>query len=852
MPPLGASPDAFAAPPDPGRADSLDDLVDLLRALKVWAGDPSYAAITEQVNASWTAAGRPAGELARRTTVADCFRPGRRRLNTDLVVAVVQVLNPDAGYVTQWGQALRVVGGETEAVSQVRVQDSLPDELRAFTGRGAELEMLRQALDSGRQGAPVVISAIEGMAGVGKTQLAVQAAHLIGRESPFDAVLFVNLRGFHPDPAQPPADPGAVLDGFLRLLGVSGQHIPHDLEARSRVYRERLAGTRTLVLLDNAADEEQVRSLLPATPGCPALVTSRRSLAGLDAATHLTVDVFTEDEAVGFLTEALPGVPVGADPVAAQRIVRRCGCLPLALGLVTSHIRATPDWTLTDHADRLDERHADRRLDSAVELAFDLSYQHLPAGERRLLRLAALHPGQDFEVYAAAALAGTDLLRARAGLDRLCRDHLLQQAAGRYAFHDLVRDYAAVRAGDEDAPPQRRAALTRLADFHLAAAAAAMEVLHPVDLERRPRIDPPGTPLPDLTDPDAARTWLDTETPTLTALTAQAARDGRLDYVVQMSGTMYRFLIGGRHADAMIINGHARRAAQLSGDHAAEANALVNLGIALIRLGRLESAIDHFRQALPLFEAAGDRSGEARALGNLGLLEDRRGRFRESLDYSEQALARYREVGDRTGEARSLGNIGMVEARIGEHRSAVGHQEEALALFRVTGDLWGEAITLNDLGELELKLGRYEAAAEHLRHGMALFQRIDDTDGQAMNFNLLGSLHTRLGEPAEAVRRHQQALALLRATGSRDDEPAALNGLGEAARAAGDHRTALAQHTAALAAATEVGFRDEEARAQAGLGRAHEAIGDAAAARRHRRRARELYRELGMPDDDAP
>jgi hypothetical protein len=368
---------------------------------------------------------------------------------------VVAALHPDVGYVTQWRQALRVIGGEIRAASQVRVQDRLPPDLAGFTGRTTELDRLRQALHHGYQdGGAVVISAIAGMAGVGKTQLAIHAGHLLARDHPFDRVLFVNLRGFHPNPAQPPADPADVLDGFLRLLGVPGQQVPHDLPGRTAAYRGRLAGTRTLIVLDNAASEEQVRPLLPETPSCPVLVTSRRSLTALHRATHLTVDVFTPDEAVAFLTRAAPEVPVGEDPHAPARIARRCGYLPLALGLVTAHIRGTPGWTLTDHADRLDERHHNRRLDTGVELALDLSYQHLPANQQRLLRLAALHPGQDLDVHAAAALADSDLATARTHLRHLCRNHLLQQnTPGRYTFHDLVRAYATSRASDEDPRP---------------------------------------------------------------------------------------------------------------------------------------------------------------------------------------------------------------------------------------------------------------------------------------------------------------------------------------------------------------------------------------------------------------
>lgn len=244
--------------PDPGGATSLDELVERLRALKAWAGDPSYGAITARINKDWSAAGRPAGELARRSTVADCFKPGRRRVNAELALAVVRVLRPDRGYEAQWRQAFRVVAGEAEAATQVRVQGMLPDDLPEFTGRKRELDRLRLALADGRQ----VIS-IEGMAGVGKTELAVRTGHLLA--AAFDQVLFVNLRGFDRG-SQPQADPAAVLDGFLRLLGMPGHKIPHGLPARKKAYRDRLAGRSTLVILDNAATERQVEPLIARSP----------------------------------------------------------------------------------------------------------------------------------------------------------------------------------------------------------------------------------------------------------------------------------------------------------------------------------------------------------------------------------------------------------------------------------------------------------------------------------------------------------------------------------------------------------------------------------------------------------
>ena len=839
--------DVSAALPDPGQAERLDDLVDRLRSLKVWAGDPSYEWITSRVNSTWTAAGRLSGELTGKSTVADCFRLGRRRVNVDLVVAIVQTLHPDAGYVTHWRQTLRVLTSETQAAAQVRVQDALPPALPGFTGRATELDRLRAALQhSAVTGGPLVISAI---AGAGKTQLAVHAGHLLVRDQLVDRVLFVNLRGFHPDPAQPPADPAAVLDGFLRLLGVPGQQIPYDLSARSAAYRARLAATRTLVVLDNAADADQAHPLLPQTPGCPVLITSRRDLADLDAATHLAMDVFTPNESAAFLTHATTGVPTGGDPQALDRIARRCGHLPLALGLVTGHIRGTSGWTLTDHADRLDERHHQRRLDTGVELAFDLSYQHLPADGQRLLRLAALHPGQDLDDHAAAAVADTDLPTAQALLSHLCRDHLLQEETpGRYTMHDLVRTYATGRAGNEDPPPERRAALTRLFDYYLATAAVAMDTLYPAEAHRRPRIPLPGTPSPDLTDPDAARAWLNTERPTLVAVATHTATQGWPAHTTRLSATLFHYLAGQHLTDALAVHGQALHAAGHTGDPTEQAHALTGLGFVQALLSRYEPAAEHMREALNLFRQTGDPTEQARTLASLGAVEERLGRYQSATEHLQEALTLCGNTGDRTGEAFALNCLGVVEACLGRYQAAADHHEQALILCRQCDDHTGEAGALRGLGIVEVQLGRYRQAAERLQQALALYRQLGAGVGEARTLDSLGTLHTRLGQPAQATEHHRQALAIFRVTGDRDGEAWALNGLGEAAHAAEHHADAATHHTAAHVIAADTGDSDQQARAHAGLGDAHRTLGNPTQARHHYQQALTRYIELGTPE----
>jgi tetratricopeptide (TPR) repeat protein len=837
----------FTVPPDPGQAATLDDLVELLRLLKVWAGNPSYERITERVSAAWRAAGRPPNELARKTTVVRCFEHGRRRWNTDLVVAVVQALHPDVGYVTQWRQALRVIGGETQAASQVRVQDALPDDLTSFTGRATELEHLRLALQHGqRKGGPVVVTAIAGMAGVGKTQLAVHAAHMLGVEQAYDRVLFVNLRGFHPDPAQPPADPAAVLDGFLRLLGVPGQQIPHDLPARTAAYRDRLAGASTLVVLDNVANSEQVRPLLPQTPGCMTLVTSRRSLTDLPSATHLTLDVFTAEEAAAFLADAVPEVLTGSDPHALTRLAESCGHLPLALGLVAGHIRNTPGWTLTDHADRLDERRRHQRLENGVQLALDLSYKHLPADQQQVLRMTALLPGQDFDAYAAAALSDSDLSTAGTMLQDLCRDHLLQQpAAGRYSFHDLVRVYATIRAGDEDPPPQRHTALTRLFDFYLVTTAAAMDVAYSHEQHRRPTVPPARTLIPDLTDHNGAEDWLDAELANLLAAAQHAAEHGWPEHCWHLSATLHWHLrMRGRYSEAEKLHQHALTLARNLVNHQAEIKALNSLGYIDRRLGRHEPAGDHYKQALRIAQVIGDRVGELNALHGLGCVHYMLCHYQQAEDHFRRALQIAQDIGDRLAELNARSGLGAVHWTLGRHGHAGNQYARALQIAQTIGHRLGKLNALHGLGRVHLLLGRHEEARDHHTRALQIAQDIGDHVGELQALASLGQVHRTLGHHSEAAHWYQQAFELARDDGNRNWQCEALQGLGRLHQATGHPDRALTYHEKALQYATELAQPGDQARAHDGLAHAHYALNDHTQARWHWQRALEILTSL--------
>ncbi|MEV4345045.1 tetratricopeptide repeat protein [Actinoplanes sp. NPDC049596] len=831
-------------PPDPGVAMTVDELAERLRLLKVWAGDPSYARITTLVNALWRRAGRPGSELAGRTTVVDCFRPGRRRLSAELVTAIVQVLHPDPDYVAQWQQALQAVAGERRAAAQVRVHGTLPPDLAQFTGRTPEVRRLRDAL---APDGPVRIAVIEGMAGVGKTQLAVRVAHLL----PHDRTLFVSLRGFDPDPGHPPADPVAVLDGFLRLLGVPGSSIPHDLAACRRLYNERLAGTRTLIVLDNAVDADQVRPLLPDGPGCSVLVTSRRSLDAINPAVSLTLEVFGRAEALRLLTGEVGAAAVRDDPDAAARIAELCGGLPLALGLIAAHVRTKPGWSLADHAEWLDERRRAGRLDDGVALALDRSYQDLDADRQRLLRLVALHPAEDFDAYAAAALTGGDLDTVRAGLRQLCDNHLMHLAGDdRYTLHDLIRLHAAERAHEQEPPAGRRAALTRLLDYYLATTVAAMTVLYPTGADRRPRAPGTTTPAPDLPGPEAASAWLSTEHATLMAVAAYAAGHGWPTHTSRLAEVLFYYLLYTSYRDLLAMNERAAAAARSVGDARAEAKALSAQGVAYTSIGRTEPAADRLDRSAELFRSVNDVRGQAHAVINRANLEFyHRGPAASKVHY-EKAHALYREADDRIGEARALHNLGYNEGVLGHFDEAIDFMTRALAVHQEVGDLDGVAKALSNMANIEARGGRLDDAREHCRQALALSRRLGNRSFEADALDALGLVHTRLGEPDRAIEFHERALSIKREAGDRVGEADLLNGLGEAALSAGRLETATAHFEAALAITGDSGMAEQRARACKGLGHTLDRRGDHAVARTFFERALHLYTEHGMYEAD--
>jgi DNA-binding SARP family transcriptional activator len=700
----------------------------------------------------------------------------------------------------------------------------LPGPVPQFMGRAAELAGLTAMLEhaSAQRPRAVVISAIAGMAGVGKTALATQWAHQVADQFP-DGQLHVNLRGY--DPGQPVSVTDA-LAGFLRSLGVAEQDVPAETGQRAARYRSLLADRRMLIMIDNARDAEHVRPLLPGSPSCVTVVTSRDALAGLvarDGASRVDLGPLPDAEAVGLL-RALIGGRVDAEPESSVRLAGYCARLPLALRVAAERAASAPGVSLADVTSELADQQ--ERLDvldaagdrlTAVRAVFSWSVRYLDDEAARAFRLLGLHPGAGFDAYAAAALTGSTLRQARRLLDRLARAHLIQPAGtGRYDMHDLLRAYAADQSADTASGAEREAALTRLLDHYLATAGAAARTLFRADPDQ-PVLPPPAGPMPPVATPAAALAWLDAQRSTLVAVAAHAADHGWPGHAIGLAATIFRYVDVGCFAEAAAVHGHARRAAALVGDRPAEAAALTMLGAADAARGRLGPAISHVEQALALCREDGDRVGEARALGTLGRAAYCQGRYQQSAGWHREALAIYVGAGDRAGEARELHALGIVDLRLGRYERAAGHLRRSLALFHEAGFPSGEAHVLAKLGELELRRGRYEQATGHLRQSLRLGREVGSPLCQAQALAGLGLSELRQGRHRQAIGHLGRSLTLHSRSGNSSGQAEVLNGLGEAFLAASQAGQAGARHAAALALAIQSGDKREQARARSGL-----------------------------------
>jgi tetratricopeptide (TPR) repeat protein/transcriptional regulator with XRE-family HTH domain len=734
------------------------------------------------------------------------------------------------------------------------VPRQMPASVAGFVGRTQELRALTEISEEvTRAGGAVVISSIGGTAGVGKTALAVHWAHQSAERFP-DGQLYVNLQGYD---LAGPLTVTQALAGFLAALGVPAADMPVGAQQLAAMYRSMLAGRRLLVVLDNANHVEQVRPLLPGSPGCMVLVTSRDSLPGLvarDGARRLIVELLPRTEAVTLL-RTLVGRRVEAEPAAAEVLAARCCRLPLALRVAAELAAARPAAKLADLVDeltgqqqRLDLLHVGNDPRATVRTVFSWSYHYLQPDAAEMFRLLGSHPGAEFDRYSGAALAGIPPEAARGVLEQLTRAHLIEPDGPiRYRMHDLLRAYARELAVAQQ-PEAVHAALTRLFDYYLYTASSAMDVLFPAERGRRPPVTRPAIPAQPLSSEHGARAWLDVERANLVAAMAHMTTTGRLEKAVQLAATLFRYLdLGGHFTDAQTVHAHARQAASQLGDHAAEATSLVNLGSVSFRQGRHSQAAGYFEQALKLYGKADSLRGRIRALNNLGLANLELGNHTLASQHFQDSLTLADDTGEPVSRARALSHLGVVDIKRGNYRQARDRLEQALAAFRDMGDSIDESGALALLALTDLRQHAPAQAAARARQALKLYRKTGDRTGEADALVLLSEAELQLGAYESAKSHITRSLLVHREIGSKSGESRALNVLGDLLLTTGQPNHARRAHIGALDISSQTGDREEEARSNASLAAGYESTGDRIQANMHWQRALNLYTKLHDP-----
>jgi DNA-binding SARP family transcriptional activator len=636
----------------------------------------------------------------------------------------------------------------------------LPADVADFTGREDQVRHLCDLLaGSGAEADPgaVRIALVAGSGGLGKTSLAVHAAHRVSRGFP-DGQLYVDLLGATPQPLPP----GDVLARFLRDLGVDGRDIAVDEDERAARYRTVLAGRRMLVVLDNARDAAQVRPLLPGTASCAVLVTTRSRMADLASTRLVDLNVLDDEEALALFTKVVGGERAAAEPEATAELLVACAGLPLAIRICAARLATRSGWTIQAMAGRLRDQH--RRLDEmragdlAVRASFQVSFASLPAGAQPdgiapadAFRLLGLWQGPSISAAAAAALFGTPEYQAEDVLETLVDVHLLEStSADRYKFHDLLRVYSSERAVADLSAQVRDAAVGRLLRWYMRTSDAAGTAVQP----RRYNIplgpvgdDPPPLSFTGVND---ALSWYDSERVNLVAATRQAASVGLHEVAWRLPPPLFQiFDARGNWADLITTHRMALDSARHVGNRQGEAWVLNNLGLALGITGDSEG-IGCIEQALAISREVGDRRGESRAANNLADAYTRLGRSQEAIDLMRRGLELSRATGHRYGEGIALVNIGDALLDIDRAEEALDYLQQARRTFAEIEAVDGAGYVLVSLGRCYLLLGRDTDAQDHLGQGLTSHQISGNRQQQAVALRLLGRAQARNGLAAEA------------------------------------------------------------------------------------------------------
>jgi DNA-binding SARP family transcriptional activator/tetratricopeptide (TPR) repeat protein len=641
----------------------------------------------------------------------------------------------------------------------------LPPAVAHFIGREQELAQLETIT---AQAGETAVAVIVGTAGAGKTALATQWAHRAAGHFP-DGQLYINLRGFDPETA--PMSPTEGLGVFIESLQPSAP-VPNGLSARVNLYRSLTADKRMLIVLDNARHGDQVRPLLPGSPGCMVLITSRDRLTGLAAtegAQLIPIGVLTAADARALITARVGSARGAAEPAALAEIAELCGRLPLALAVAAAKASARPALPLADLAAEL--RDPEGRLDAldAGEFAacarsvFSWSYASLTGRAAELFRLLGLHPGPDAGVKAAASLMAVPAAQARGMLDELTRSNVIAEPIiGRFALHDLLREYARERVHADESADQRRAATHRMIDYYLHTAHAMSLQLYPARAAITLVPPSPGVAHEELGTYQQAWTWAETEYPVLLAMTALASNAGFPGHAWQLAWSLETFLSRrGRWDELGDIQRIALRAARTAGDMTGQAHARCGLGWTCMLRGQYDLGRAHLEEAVRLFHQIGDKSGEARARIRVGTAFWRQDRYLEARQSAQLALELFGACGDRAGQAGALNNIGLLHIKLGEYEHGLDCCNKGLAMFREIGYRRGEANALDSLGEAYRRLGRTANAVAYFRESLSAFCELGDQYNQAEILTHLATAHQADGGNRAAQACLRQALAIL-------------------------------------------------------------------------------------------
>lgn len=662
--------------------------------------------------------------------------------------------------------------GAAPAGRATGVPRQLPPDVDGFAGRAEALRLL-DGLAAARLGGhgPSTV-AVSGMAGVGKTSLALHWAHRVARHFP-DGQLYVNLRGFAP--GERVVEPREALSGFLEALGVPRERVPSDVDTMAGLYRSLLAARRVLVVLDNARDAAQARPLLPGGGGCMTVVTSRDSLAGLVAASAVPVPLapLTDGEARDLLRPRLRRALSTEDEPAVAALVARGAGLPLALAILAARAALSPGLPLGSVAsgglDALDHRDEE----TSVRAVFHWSYRALSAPGAELFRLLGLHPGAEVTVPAAASLLGAPPREAGRALAELTAAHLVTETApGRFGRHDLLRSYSRELTESKDAEEVRLRAIERVLDHYVHTAYAAMRLLQPQRQGIEPAPSAEGVSLVELTDHGSALAWFTAEHSCLLAMVRLGFEHGLDAHTVRLAFALRNYLDWQGHWDDWAeVLAVALKAAECSGLVLAQISAHRGLARVLSMREEHTAAHGHLELAAALAAGLDDPTELAHTHQSLAVHFDARGMYTEEIAHGERALELFRAVGHRRGEAVSLNAIGWAQAHLGEYRRAIEHCGLALVLHTELDSRHGRAGAHDSLGFAHLGLGELDAAAGHLLAAIGLFAEVGDRHGEATALWHLADAEAARGDIAEARRRYRAALSIM-------DEL----GLGEAAR----------------------------------------------------------------------